>query len=212
MPLSHPNAGAIRSLLFGKGPQAIAQGARVVTETGARDLSHMAKPAGGLPSIIHTLRDVTVGLHPLEQIKQRLTQGGLVGRGGIVHGAFALDPAFAKLVDSGPLLNAIKKKPIEAMSAATNAAFLAGLPAYSVYKHHQRGESIGRSLGEGAGWLVGAPFGLAGNAAAVAGRAIGSQLLPEQQPPAMSYADYSYADPQEKVGSLEERVLPRIRF
>jgi hypothetical protein len=216
--LAHPNAGAIRSLLFGRGHDAI-QGLKYITETGARKLPG-PPPVGVLNRLKHIAADTMVGSHGLKQIEQRATQGGLLGRGGIVHGALALPHDLATAISQKGVWGGIKDKPIEAVSAATNAGFLAGLPAYAVYKGNERGEGIGHPLGEGLGWTVAAPFGLAGVPIARMAGMVGNTMLPGPVPPPIQ--SYTGGDmtgaanpqdyyPQEKVGALAQSILPRIK-
>lgn len=143
---------------------------RIVNESGAVDPHMVENIYHDTKGVKNVLRNLAVGSHPIETLKQRFQQGGLVGKGGIVRGAAAADPEFSKAVKQHGLLKGIKEQPFGALSSVTGPGFLLGMPAYDAVKSIHRGdtESAAGAVGDVAGWSAGMPFGLAGAVPATA--------------------------------------------
>lgn len=141
-----------------------------------------------------TIRNMFFGNDPVWTLQQRLAKGGLLGKGGLAQAEFALQPHTRQsLRNLKPGVSgkapAAKAKDV-ALSLPMEVAgkgFVFGAP---VMAGHQfitntgdpdagRVEDFARRVGDGAGWLVGLPAGLAGGVGASyalgeAGRRVGA--------------------------------------
>lgn len=151
-------AGLLQSLLFGLGRNAIKE-EPLIAENGAQIF------AKNYPS----LKRLLMGERPVDVLKQRLVQGGLAGKGGLIHGAMAYSPEVTEAAQRhGGIVKGLIKEPGNAIDAAGTTlgnALTFGLPAISAAKHLSNRDTTnaGRSVGEMAGWVAGMPFGLPGN-------------------------------------------------
>lgn len=184
MPSILPKTGLVRGLLFGQGRRALESAERpIISATGALMGADKSTKGGLGTRLINGVKEMAIGRHPITQTRQRFIQGGLLGKGGLIHGPMALDPEFVSLMQrEGGFMGAMKRDPGTAIAGGIGAAvtptFFAGLPAYSAYKAHQRGESMAGPIAEGLGFTVAAPFGIAAAAPAAALKHLGEHFLP----------------------------------
>jgi hypothetical protein len=167
----------IRNALVGNKtmrPSELASVRKYITESG-----HPTNPRGGI------LRNLLVGSpDALNIIRSRFAQGGVLGRGGLIRGELAPDPALIaslrRIYQGNPLPTragiGAKGKPLidsgdylrSAGLGANYALHLGlglGIPYLGVreaLKSSDPAQGVGQSLGEGAGYLLGGPLGLTG--------------------------------------------------
>ena len=176
---------ALRHALLGRGRAALTAASRaapIITETGA----YIAKEAPELtnPTILDRLKQVGLnakgligGEQPIDVWKQRFAQGGVFGRGGLMHGSMAFSPEVYNHIKTHGWRSALKNKPGALLGNLSNPALTVAVPAYAAYRAKQRGEGIGGIVGETIGYGVGAPFGVAGfMLGGQAGRAVGEAV------------------------------------
>ena len=192
-----PLARAAKKVLLGGGEKALTL-PRIITHTGAIDYELLNKlhppPTGFIASHLQNLKHILTGNHGLDVLKQRFQQGGIAGRGGLVHGAYALSPGtvniknFPRLFKEQGVLNTLKQHGGDALVGsvgdAANLGWMAALPAYGTYKALERGDpaEAGRTLGETAGWMLGAPLGAAGALVASPLSRMGSLMYSPKMP------------------------------
>jgi phage tail tape-measure protein len=113
------------------------------------------------------LKTMLVG-DPSRYLKE-LRAGSLFAPGGVIRQS--MDPRISGVFGSA-------EKPAGRWGTAANAAFLYGLPAYSVYQAataapEQRGSAVGSAIGGAAGGVMGGPLGIAGQ---IGGSILGGSL------------------------------------
>jgi hypothetical protein len=149
-------------------------------------------------------KNLLFGEAPVEVLKQRYQAGGLVGRGGVFRGDFAVDPdtirAYKRYREGHG--NAADFYTPAAMEAF-NKYLTIGLPAQALYsaatgpvgEGDSRAENIGGALGEVAGWSAASPFNAGGILFAspfiAAGKEMGRRLDPNYTPPPVQGGDYA---------------------
>lgn len=183
-------AGPIRRLLIGEGPAALKAMERpIISASGAYVPTH--PPREGVSAFLHGLKGMLVGEQPVAQVRQRFIQGGVFGRGGLLHGPLAWDPAFSKAVEQHGWVGALKNPKTRmaaiegTLSAGIQPAMFVGLPAYGAYRATQRGKSPGAAIGEGLGFAAAAPFGAASNIAGLGLGRVGEHFLPAPELPSI---------------------------
>lgn len=191
-----------KKLLVGEGPAALNGLKRIISESGALDSrllgEHYPKPEQTfLKSIPRKIKHVALGEKPLEILKQRLMQGGLVGKGGVLHGAYAFNPELVDKIKE-PGMNFKKLREMAPMAAgdAINHIWLSALPAYGAVKAVQAKdpEELGRVLGDTAGWAIGGPMGMAGGLVANHTADMGKKMMAQAELPRIQtqYDPYAY--------------------
>lgn len=221
------NKGPIGSLLFGEGRQALLH--PIISSTGAVDSRlleavHPPGPRGNLLArAAKGLKHTLVGDHALDVLKQRFQQGGVLGKGGVLHGAAALHPEMVEAYNAQPsaaegLKEILRKHKMNASSGLINAAFLTGIPSYAGYRALERGDpgEAGRILGDTLGYAVLAPAGLAAMGGSMLGSRLGKLVgerfkqpelpsIPEPYAPGVpTLADY------EKVSNALGATAPKV--
>jgi hypothetical protein len=133
-------------------------------------------------------QDMSIGQSPLQVLKQRYQHGGVIGKGGLLTGDFAVDPDTARAWREFNKTKVVerngKKYRVHANttgerymglgaavgSEALQKSFTIGLPAASVYtaattpagEGESRLGNVGSAIGETAGWGLGSPAGFLG--------------------------------------------------
>lgn len=176
-------AGLVQSLLMGHGPQVIDAGKRLVSPAGAvLDEVLKAKrtpPTGAVSNILGETKRLLVGERPGEILSQRMDQGGLFGKGGVIRGSMAYHPDFVNALSQRGLGSAIKEHPKRFIGGTMNNAFGVGFPLAAAIPAALDGDAEG--LGGAAGQFVGnaltGPMGLVGNTVGFSGgEAIGRAI------------------------------------
>jgi hypothetical protein len=174
-------ASLLRSLLVGRkyiSPSEMAKIRHVVTDTGYAKVQPYLSKGGIGRTVFRTL--FGEGPNRMDILKARMRQGGLFGKGGVIHGDIAFDPKFfediKKFRQGERTLGKAWDIGTEGLSGGLNVAFTAGLPLMTAASY-LRGESQGSDVAaEGLstiGQSLGAPFGIVG---AMAGGAAGTAL------------------------------------
>ena len=155
-------------------PSELASVRKYVTESGA-----VANPRGGI------LRNLLIGSpDALNILRSRFAQGGIAGKGGLIRGELAPDPALIaslkRIYQGNSLPGRAGVRPggkpfldsgdyLRSAGLGANYALHLGLGLGIPYlgvrealKNSAPAEGVGQSLGEGAGYLLGGPLGLTG--------------------------------------------------
>jgi len=157
-------------------------------------------------SIGRFAKDMVFGEDPLEVLRQRYRTGGILGRGGVMAGDFAIDPDTLRSykrwrAGKGSLKELAAPAAMEA--AAKYYTFVA--PAQALYyaatepvgENESRYENVGGAAGDVLGWAAASPFNLGGVAFAspviAGGKAIGRGLDPNYTPP-QDAGDHAVSD------------------
>ncbi len=184
-------------------PSELARVSKYVTESG-----YPTQLRGGL------LRSLLIGnKDALKVMRARYAQGGVIGKGGLLRGELAPDPRLVesvKRIFSGnsiptkagirhggrPYVDAGDYLRTTGLGAnyALHLGLGVGLPYFGVreaLKGNEAAAGVGQSLGEGAGYLLGGPLGIAGILAGgigggMLGRSAGEAVTPP--PPVQSYS------------------------
>ena len=202
--------GLVRRVLFGAGRNALSAAERpIITASGAVD--HLAAGRGparqGLKKFLHGALTTLTGDRPIDQLRQRFIQGGVVGRGGVMHGSLAFDSKLVEDVKQLGLLRGMKANPAGAINSVINPSFILGIPTYAGIKAHERGESPARAIGEGLGFAVGAPFNALSAIPARIGGMVATQIMPSRPRPPNQLEQMQYQEaypnqyPEEKMGT-----------
>jgi hypothetical protein len=154
---------------------------------------------GGLTRFGRGVGDIMVGQNPLKIMKQRAQMGGLMGRGGLLHGEMAIDPDVMRAWRAAKDPNnpaGYGGLALPVTMDALNKGMAYAMPAGMMYEAakapevegQSKMENIGGTLGDALGWAVGSPFGmLSGGAFAApftaAGKAIGRTVDPNYKDP-----------------------------
>ena len=183
-------AGAVKRVLFGNkslSPKALEEVRKSVTPSGWIPVD----PDRGF------IKSLLLGhaKNPLQAIKSRFQQGGVLGKGGLIRGELAVNPELFERI------NRIKggtarwtdypMVPGHLLGTAANAGFMVGLPAVGVHSamtapllpgETRLGNAL-REVGSTGGWYLAGPLGLpaellAGAAFGTAGESIGKALMP----------------------------------
>lgn len=120
--------GLIRSFLLGRGPQSISDAARVITPGGgammadygiapAKTLTDSLRNTARSALSLRGLKNFAVGERPLDVLHQRMRQGGLVGRGGIVHGALSDPLDMLRSIKEHGIVKTVARNPVGTLFA-----------------------------------------------------------------------------------------------
>lgn len=166
--------GLFRRLFFGAGSSAVPTAGRLVTPGGGL----MQKTIEGLykgptlksmwadkslKGVGSWAKDVTWGTAPVTVLKQRLAQGGVFGKGGVLRGTLAPSKEFGDEIARHGLGKAILHNPGKALGYGVGTGFTLGFPAYGVASDISSGDykHIPMSIASGLAWPIAEPFGLA---------------------------------------------------
>ena len=174
-------SGTVRSLLVGRKyipAKEMEKIRHLVTDTGFAKLQPY-KTEGGIPRTI--FRGLFgEGPNRLDILKARLQQGGIFGKGGVIHGDIAFDPALfeniKKFKAGDRSLKNLSNIALEGGAGLMNVGFTAGLPlitAAAALKGEASGADVASEGLSAVGQALGAPFGIVG---AMGGGAIGTAL------------------------------------
>lgn len=160
--------------------------------------SYMAHQRGARPAG-RMVRDLLIGESPKEVLRQRYRTGGVLGRGGVLFGDFAIDPDTAREFTR---YRQGKSRLRDVAAPATMEAFNKYLtfvaPGQALYyaatepvgENESRYENVGGAVGDVLGWAAASPFNVGGLAFAApviaGGKAIGRALDPNYTPPQQS--------------------------
>lgn len=200
--------GLFRGMLFGGGRRALQAAERpIITATGALDSMVKAgpKPKSGVGRVLQLIQHQLMGDRPMTQLRQRYIQGGVAGRGGLIHGAVALPDEYARSIKQHGVLKASLKNPLMPVVAGAGAAGMVGLPAYAAYRAHQQGESVGRPLADGLAFMALSPLGPLGIIPAQLAGHLGEKALPGRAPPQLPPMSFNEVPPElaaEKIGTV----------
>lgn len=148
---------------------------KLVTETG---YAHSNRPGG----FVNGVKGIVLGgnTNPLGVLKARIRQGGVFGKGGILHGDIALSPetvdTWRKVRGGDHSFKNYASLTTDGLGQAANLAFGPGLPAAALAGAAMGTGTWGDAGAEGAsllGYALGAPFGLVGN---MVGGSLGSMV------------------------------------
>lgn len=167
-PLLSMGKGLIGKLLFGAGEKAIPQAARLIGPTGRI----LEKALPKTPGFMEALKSKQLGQigkwakgffwgkAPTQVLKQRMMQGGVLGKGGILRSMTAMPEELARDVKQFGFMRGLAKNPKSAMGWGAGLAFTAGYPLYGVYSDVSTGNfsHIPKTLISGAAWGVAEPF------------------------------------------------------
>jgi hypothetical protein len=180
-----------------------------------------------------TLQDMAFGASPLQAMKQRYQHGGMVGKGGVLTGDFAIDPDTIRTLKNfrtkspqraanGKLYNMRNASGVDVATAlgseAMNKTFTIGAPAAGLYaaatnpvgEGESRMGNIGRGLGDVVGFSAMSPLGYVGGVYGAtpfgtAGQMLGEKMDKNYVPPANALAPHERLQQQARrnVASLK---------
>lgn len=172
---------AARTLLFGRkyiSPKDMAKIRHLITESGYAKTQPYLTEGGIGKSIFRNL--FGMGPNRGSILKARLQQGGLFGKGGVMHGDIAFDPQLfediKKFRQGDRTLSRAASIATEGGTGLMNVAFTAGAPllaAAAALKGEASGADVASEGLSALGQSLGAPFGMVG---AMGGGAIGTAL------------------------------------
>jgi hypothetical protein len=163
-------SGFLKSVLFGRknlSPEALGRIRKIVTESGYA-LPQEYKTQGGIGrTVFRTM--FGEGPNRLNILKARMQQGGLFGKGGVMHGDIAFDPEFFESIKKFKEGDRSLKRALSigghGLTGGLNVAFTAGLPlatAASYLKGDSTGADVASEGLSALGMSLGAPFGMVG--------------------------------------------------
>lgn len=170
--------GAAKRLLVGGGhipPHELEAMRKLVTDTG---FAHSNRP----PGFVNGVKGLLFGASkdPLGVFKARVRQGGVLGKGGLVRGDIAMDPAmiktWRKIRGGDHSFGNYSSLAGHGLGQAASVAFGPGLPAAALAGATLGTGTWGDAGAEGAsmlGYAMGAPFGMVGG---MVGGSLGSYL------------------------------------
>jgi hypothetical protein len=172
---------AVRALLVGRKyipAKEMAKIRHVITDTGyAKTQPYLTQGGMGRGIFRNLFGD---GPNRGAILKARLQQGGLFGKGGVLHGDMAFDPALfesiKKFKAGDRSLKNVSNIALEGGTGLMNVGFTAGLPLMTAAAALRGDASGGDVASEGLstiGQALGAPFGIVG---ALGGGAVGTSL------------------------------------
>lgn len=135
-------------------------------------VGHWKTPPG--ESAPGAIKSLLLGSHGKDVLRSRYHLGGLLGKGGLLRGELASNPAMLdamrNLRRSGMNMRDVRTLAWQLPFDALNKTFLLGAPAYGVYNAAtappqpgvSRGKQIGKELGAAAGFALTGPLGLLG--------------------------------------------------
>jgi len=157
--------GLIGKLLFGAGEKAIPAASRIVSSTGRVMESALGKSPKFLEAIrgkqLGTwARHTFIGRSPIKVLGQRIRQGGILGKGGLLRSTVAMPEELAKSVAQHGYLKGMLRNPGHALGWGVGTGLVAGFPAYGVYQDISAGNysHIPKTLLSGATWAIADPF------------------------------------------------------
>jgi hypothetical protein len=171
----------LKSILVGRkniDPAEMASIRRIITDTGfAKPQDYTTEGRFGR-KVFRTL--FGYGPNRMDILKARMRQGGLFGKGGVVHGDIAFDPALfdhiKKFKEGDRTFRRALSIGGHGLAGGLNVAFTAGLPlaaAAAYLKGEAPASEVAAESLSSLGMSIGAPFGLVG---AMTGSTIGTGL------------------------------------
>lgn len=161
--------GLIGRTLLGAGEKAIPAAERIIGRSG-----HILESALGKgPTFRQALKNkelgtwaknTFIGRSPVKVLKQRMQQGGIFGRGGLLHSTVSMPDELAAGIKRHGIAKGLWAHKGQALGWGLGAGFTVAAPAYGVYNDIRSGNysHIPKSLLSGASWAIAEPFSFIG--------------------------------------------------